>query len=269
MFFNMDLVFDNKVQNAIYANVNRADIFVQHVGSINQQIKIGAVADYSRFKDYIDHDFYYKFGININDVYKYDFNPYLYLHYFFNNEDHQVYVRKGLNVDIIAKMFLADGFMDSGKFPFVFSYNADINKSFAIGERHSLRIGAVAAGKIGTGYLPLNHSFFIGGQSKMNYLDNLISFTGMEFINNIVDYLAFAKTSWFWSFTKSFYSVVNCDFGYYSNSSLTSMFVPRNFIIGAGLTMGVKSPFGPVELALSKSNVDKNPVLFVNIGFWF
>ena len=84
-----------------------------------------------------------------------------------------------------------------------------------------------------------------------------------------VDYLAFAKTSWFWSFTKSFYSVVNCDFGYYSNSSLTSMFVPRNFIIGAGLTMGVKSPFGPVELALSKSNVDKNPVLFVNIGFWF
>ena len=269
MFFNMDLVLDNKVQNAIYANVNRADIFVQHVGSINQQIKIGAVADYSRFKDYIDHDFYYKFGININDVYKYDFNPYLYLHYFFNNEDHQVYVRKGLNVDIIAKMFLADGFMDSGKFPFVFSYNADINKSFAIGERHSLRIGAVAAGKIGTGYLPLNHSFFIGGQSKMNYLDNLISFTGMEFINNVVDYLAFAKTSWFWSFTKSFYSVVSCDFGYYSNSSLTSMFVPRNFIIGAGLTMGVKSPFGPVELALSKSNVDKNPVLFVNIGFWF
>ncbi|MGN0033715.1 MAG: patatin-like phospholipase family protein [Candidatus Limimorpha sp.] len=269
IFFNMDLIMDNKVQNAIYANVNRIDFFAQFVSSINQQVKIGAVADYSRFKDYIDHDFYYKFGINANDIYKYEFNPYLYFQYFFNNEDHQIYVRKGFNVDIIAKMFLADDFMSSGEFPVVFSYNANINRSFPIGQKHSLGIGLVAAGKIGDDYLPVNHSFFIGGQSKMNYLDNLIPFTGMEFVNNIVDYIAFAKTSWVWDFMKSFYTVANCDFGYYSNSTLMNMFVPKNFVMGAGLTLGYKSPFGPVELALSKSNIESLPVLFVNIGFWF
>ena len=50
---------------------------------------------------------------------------------------------------------------------------------------------------------------------------------------------------------------------------LDTWFVPDNFIIGGGLTLGMKTLFGPIELQVSKSNVEKDWCFFVNVGFWF
>ena len=54
-----------------------------------------------------------------------------------------------------------------------------------------------------------------------------------------------------------------------TSNSLDTWFVPDNFIMGAGVTLGVKTMLGPIELQLSKSNVMKDWTLFVNFGYWF
>ena len=54
-----------------------------------------------------------------------------------------------------------------------------------------------------------------------------------------------------------------------TSNSLDTWFIPDNFIMGAGVTLGVKTMFGPIELQLSKSNVMKDWTLFVNFGYWF
>ena len=146
--------------------------------------------------------------------------------------------------------------------------HGNIVKSFAIGKKNSLKIGAEAGCKIGTAQVPVFHRFFVGGQSKMRYLDNIISFTGMDFIDEIVDHIAFGKVAWQWNFYKMFYTTVNFDFGY-MNNIYEDWFNSTSFVAGAGLTLGADTVIGPIELSFMGSNVNTGLVGFFNVGYWF
>ena len=52
-------------------------------------------------------------------------------------------------------------------------------------------------------------------------------------------------------------------------NSFDTWFVSDNFIMGAGLTIGIKTMFGPIEVQVSKTNKVDKWCLFVNVGFWF
>ena len=134
----------------------------------------------------------------------------------------------------------------------------------------------------------------------MYYVDNIMPFTGLPFLSVLTENVAYARAAWQWNFYKNFYGVINCDAGYFKNyldlinyyagsddateeemeqimqkvndlfsDRLDTWFIPDNFIIGGGLTLGMKTLFGPIELQLSKSNVAKEWCLFVNVGYWF
>jgi len=53
------------------------------------------------------------------------------------------------------------------------------------------------------------------------------------------------------------------------SNKLDTWFVPDNFIMGAGLSLGYKTPIGPIEIQVSKANKMKDWNLFVNVGYWF
>ena len=44
---------------------------------------------------------------------------------------------------------------------------------------------------------------------------------------------------------------------------------PENFIIGYGATISYDSFIGPLELTFMGSNLNSQPMLFLNLGFWF
>ena len=54
-----------------------------------------------------------------------------------------------------------------------------------------------------------------------------------------------------------------------TSTQLDTWFIPKNFVMGAGLTLGYKTVIGPVEVQLSKSNIVDSWNLFVNVGYWF
>lgn len=284
--------YSGKVFSLLRLQQNTANLFLQIVPSVTQTLKLGFRMDYTLVKDKS-----YSESVT-DDDYSYQLYPKFYAHYFFNNEDQTDFPRKGWNVNLLGKFIMYDGVFSNNENQPIFSIQFDIRKSFPIGQRHAFRLGAVAATRLGDHVLTDDNIFLIGGQSKMFYVDNIMSFTGLPFLSVYTEYAAYAKAAWQWNFYKNFYSVISCDAGYFKNymsiidmdidietdedleqymqnledlfsDRLDTWFVPDNFIIGGGLTLGMKTLFGPIELQVSKSNVEKYWCFFVNVGFWF
>ena len=294
------------IQHSIRFQYNALDLYFQIAPSVTQAIKFGFRTNYSLAQDmhYSELDKYEDSRLD-----QHQFNPKAYIHYFFNNEDQTDFPRKGWNINLIGKCILYDGvFKDADNRP-MFTLQANAIKSFPVGQRHSFKLGAVGATRLGETVLMFNDDlFFIGGQSKMYYMDNIMNFTGLPFISVYTEFAAFAKTAWQWNFYKNFYAIASCDAGYMKNymplmekslkvdaldlDNLTpedivfiigflndfeeststrfdTWFVPKNFVMGAGLTLGYKTIFGPIEIELSKSNIVDKWSLFVNVGYWF
>lgn len=278
---------DGKIVAPFKLQTNYLDLYLQLAPSVTQAFRLGIRADYFVMKDlkYVsDQDLEYE------DEYR--FSPKVYLNYFFNNEDQTDFPRRGWNVNLQANCIPYNGYYDENfEYP-MFSVQADIRKSFSIGKRHAFRIGGVWTQRLGD--TPLNDvdMYMYGGQSKMRYLNNLISFTGLPFQAVYTEFGAYAKTAWQYNFYKNFYAIASCNAGYFKNyldiyrknmsfddiinllhnlgeNSFDTWFVSDNFIMGAGLTIGIKTMFGPIEMQVSKSNKVDMWNLFVNVGFWF
>ena len=292
------------IQRSMKLQYNAMDLYLQMVPSVTQAIKLGFKINYSMTKDLQN-----TWTDVISMVNKHEFNPKAYFQYFFNNEDQTDYPRKGWNINMIAKCIMYDGvFKDDENRP-MFTIQGNVGKSFPIGQRHAFRIGAVGAARLGETMLSYDDDFFyIGGQSKMYYTDNIMSFTGLPFVSGFTEYAAYATTAWQWNFYKNFYLIASCDAGYMKNmmpfiekiaqvssilenpttvedlitlmdfleyadnmlsNKLDTWFVPDNYVMGAGLKLGYKTLVGPIEVELSKSNIVNNWNLFVNVGYWF
>ena len=232
--------------------------------NFRQQIKLGAAVDYVHMKDFV--------GDNQLKS-DYHFYSYAYLNYYYINEDSPSFVRRGLKIDITGKWLFFEGINDEGDLSSEgwqqsIVLHGNIIKSFSIGKKTSLKLGVEAGYKVGTNEIPVFYKFFVGGQSKMKYFDNIIAFTGLDFIDEVVDYVGFGKLAWQWNFYKKLYITANFDAGYINNA-YDYWFDDKSFVAGGGVTFGVDTMFGPIEVSLMGSNLNSKPVGFINVGFWY
>ena len=102
----------------------------------------------------------------------------------------------------------------------------------------------------------------------MKYFNNIFAFTGLNFVDKIVDYVAIGKVAWQWNFYKFLYSTVSFDCGYMS-SGYDDWFESKSFVAGAGVSLGANTVIGPVILSLMGSNINSSAVGFINVGYWF
>ncbi len=242
---------DNRITNSYSMQSNTLDLNVQLVPSLTQQIRLGAVIDYVHMKDLVGDD-----GLGSD----YSLYTYMYFNYFFSNEDVPNFARRGWRINLKGKAVYFDGLS--------YMVNGSIVKAFPLGKRNSLKFGVEAGTKIGGAEVPLFYQFMIGGQSKMKYYDNIKAFTGMNFIEKVVDHIAIGRVAWQWRFYKNFYSTVNFDCGYMTDM-YDHWFDDDSFVAGAGLTLGVDTMIGPIEVSLMGSNINSSPVGFINVGFWY
>lgn len=251
MSLKMNQYDDNRITNSYSMQSNTLDLNVQLVPSLTQQIRLGAVIDYVHMKDLVGDD-----GLGSD----YSLYTYMYFNYFFSNEDVPNFARRGWRINLKGKAVYFDGLS--------YMVNGSIVKAFPLGKRNSLKFGVEAGTKIGGAEVPLFYQFMIGGQSKMKYYDNIKAFTGMNFIEKVVDHIAIGRVAWQWRFYKNFYSTVNFDCGYMTEM-YDHWFDDDSFVAGAGLTLGVDTMIGPIEVSLMGSNINSSPVGFINVGFWY
>ncbi|MGN0033714.1 MAG: patatin-like phospholipase family protein [Candidatus Limimorpha sp.] len=258
-YVRMDQFSKNQISNAYSIQNNRLDLYSSIVIGLTQQIRLGTVFDYAHMNDLV----------GINELRKrYEPFTYLYFNYFFQNEDFSSFASKGFKINILSKFLFYEGVYSSGKRQPLFIVHGDMVKTFPFTEKSSFKLGIEAASKIGRSEMPSFYKFYVGGQSKMNYFDNIISFTGLEFVNTSVNYLVFGKLAWQYNIYKKLYGIVNVDFGYMS-SYFDEWFDDANFTIGYGITVGANTPIGPLELSFMGSNMNKGPIGFINVGYWF
>lgn len=260
----MNQYTDKKITNSYSIQDNNLDVYLQLIPNFKQQIRLGASADYVHMRDFV--------GDNQLKM-DYHFYSYLYLNYFYKDEDAPTFVRRGWKIDITGKWLVFEGINDEGELSSMgwqqsIVLHGNFIKSFSVGKKSSLKYGLEAGYKVGTNEIPVFYKFFVGGQSKMKYFDNVIAFTGLDFTTKMVDYVAMGKMAWQWNFYKRLYSTVSCDFGYINNA-YDDWFDDASFVCGAGLTLGIDTVVGPIEVSIMGSNVNSRPVGFINVGYWY
>ena len=251
---------DRTINNSYSVQDNKMDIFFEVMPTIEQQLRLGVVGNYVHLRDNL---------INVVSSDNYDFISYAYFNYYLDNEDSPTYASKGWKLNLNGKYIVPVIKLDDGsRMGNSIVVRGDLDGSVAVGKKHSLKLGLTVGTTIGDEKPPLSYQFFVGGQSHMKYFDNIISFEGLRFTQLYGDHIAFGKMSWQYNFYKNLYAIANCNVGYMS-SSYDEWFVDDNFIIGCGLTLGMKTMAGPIEVSLMASNRSSGLVGFFNIGYWF
>ena len=251
---------DYLINNSYSVQDNKLDLFAEFMPTLEQQLRIGLVANYVHLRDNLVH------VVNADN---YDFISYGYLNYYINNEDSPTYASRGWKFNLNGKYIMPVIKLEDGSsMQNSIVLRADIDGSIAVGRRHSLKLGAT----IGTSLLqerpPLSYQFFVGGQSHMRYFDNIIPFDGLRFTQLYGDHISVAKISWQYNFYKNVYAIANFNGGCVT-SDYDNWFTDDSFVFGCGLTLGMNTMAGPLEVSLTGSNRCSNLVGFLNVGYWF
>ncbi len=256
----MNQYYNDMINNSYSVQDNRLDLYMALMPNLSQQMRIGAVLDFVHLRDKL---------INVIDSYSYDFVTFAYLNYHLNNEDSPTFASKGWKLNVNGKYVMPLIKMNDGsRMKNSFVIKADIDMSLAVLKRHSLKFGATIGAKLGKNALPLSYQFFVGGQSNMKYFDNIISFSGMRFTQLYGDHIALAKVSWQYNFYKKLYLIATINAGYISNN-YDKWFSIDELSYGCGLTLGMQTMAGPIEISVMGSNRTSDVIGFINVGYWF
>ncbi len=256
----MNQYYDKTINNSYSVQDNKLDLFIEYMPTMQQQFRLGIVGNYVHLRDNLVH----KVGPD-----NYDFITHAYFNYHLDNEDSPTYASRGWKLNINGKYIIPIiENKDGSKMENSIIIKADLDGSIAVGRHHSLKLGATIGSSIGINEVPLSYRFFVGGQSHMKYFDNIISFEGLRFTQLYGDNIAIGKISWQYNFYKNFYAIANFNGGYIAEDYNT-WFSDENFTFGCGLTLGMKTKAGPIEVSLMGSNRCSDLIGFLNIGYWF
>ena len=256
----MNQYYDKTINNSYSVQDNKIDLFIEYMPTLEQQFRVGIVGNYVHLRDNLIH---------VVGPDNYDFITHAYFNYHIDNEDSPTFSSRGWKLNINGKYIIPVIKLEDGsQMENSFIIRADLNGAIAIKKRHSLKLGATIGSSFGINELPLSYQFFVGGQSHMKYFDNIISFEGLRFTQLYGDNIAIGKISWQYNFYGNLYAIANLNGGYISND-YTQWFTDDSFVFGAGLTLGMKTVAGPIEVSLMGSNKCSNLLGFFNIGYWF
>ncbi len=264
---NIGQYTDKQLTNSYSIQDNKLDIYTMLVPNLKNQFRLGAAADLVHMRDFVGEN-----SIPSN----YNLYSYLYLNYFFDNLDAVKYARRGWRINMMAKMVFFKGVADDVTMSGMnteaiqnsFIGYVDLLKNIPLGSKSALKFELEGGMKLGVAEAPLFYQFFVGGQSHMKYLDNILAFTGLDFTDRIIDHLAVNKIAWQWNFYKSLYSTIHFDYGFMSDT-YDSWFEPSSLVLGYGLSLGVDSMIGPIEVSFMGSNINSGVTGFINVGYWF
>jgi NTE family protein len=119
-----------------------------------------------------------------------------------------------------------------------------------------------------TGKPPIQHLFGLGGLAPDNYIESIVPFTGLHFIQEFGSYALVGRLKLQCNVYNKLYLTLRADAGG-NESKFDQLFAGGNFLFGYGVTAGYDSFIGPLELSLMSSNLNPGLMLFLNLGYWF
>ena len=256
----MNQYSDRTINNSYSVQDNKLDLFIEYMPTLQQQFRIGIVGNYVHLRDNLVH---------VVGSDNYDFISHAYFNYHIDNENSPTFASSGWKLNINGKYIIPVIKLEDGsQMKNSFIIRADLNGAIAIMKRHSLKLGVTVGSSFGINELPLSYKFFVGGQSHMKYFDNIMSFEGLRFTQLYGDNIAIGKISWQYNFYGNFYAIASFNGGYITDD-YSRWFSDDSFVFGGGLTLGMNTVAGPIEVSLMGSNRCSDVIGFFNIGYWF
>ncbi len=111
-----------------------------------------------------------------------------------------------------------------------------------------------------------NQMYALGGQNQMNYMENIVPFTGLRFIEEFGRYAGVARAHFQYEFYKDFYATAMSDVGVIGTE--WKQLIDNKILFGYGLKLSYESFIGPIELSMMGSNKNNGMTLFLNIGYY-
>ncbi|PLW96093.1 MAG: hypothetical protein C0591_09660 [Marinilabiliales bacterium] len=276
--FNFN-VYDNPANlSAITENWNftnfEVSLFAQKILKNRHWFRIGGNYEYFRFKSKLENE-----ADSITD-----YNSYANFYFSFNSDtrDKAYLATKGVLSELrfeyvtpISSNWVQQVFENS--LVFWLKYN----QSIPVSKRISLKPGIFLGGTYQKGYPfssnkpastykrpPVQHWFYMGGQSPVSYVNGFQPFSGVKFVQKYGLYQAILKFHVQYNFYKKLYVTFMGDLGaneWYAED----LFDSKNWVVGYGAKFSYDSFIGPVEVSIMGSNIYKDVSFFINLGYWF
>jgi len=262
--FQFDLYDKNVKINQITFNNNKASLYFNNSFRNRFNFKAGFDYEYFRFRKDIEND-------SIQNPYQ-DFSSYgtFFASLAADTRDRAYFSTRGFNAFLRAEytMPLADNWTRE-----LFSNSAIIflkyDHSIPLSRRFVFQPGIFAGALLRIDDSPPpQHFLALGGLNPRNYIDQYVSFTGAEFLQQFGNYSLVARAKLQYNFYKKLYFTLRADGGANEMDS-DKLFDSREYMFGYGGTLSYDSFIGPVEVSLMGSNINPGLMLFINLGFWF
>ena len=178
-----------------------------------------------------------------------------YLKYIYDSLDNKYYPKKGTYIESIFNHNLSGSDTQT-----IYNYKFKINKAIKLSEKIVLNIGA-EKNRIGIDDTSPIYKPSLGGIYSRQ---NSTTFWGLDssqyFSNSIISNFA----EFFYEWMPYRYSILRI------NQAFLHPYSPSNdkYIIGGGIGLGIKTPIGPIQFIISKSNKE-NMIGYLNIGYLF
>ena len=163
----------------------------------------------------------------------------------------------------LSKDWVKDLFSNSAVAFLKYDHNVPLAKKFTL--QPGVFVGALLQNTMTP---PPQHFFALGGLCPENYVDQYVPFTGAKFLQKYGYYSAVARLKLQYNVYQKIYLTLRADGGANVRDP-DELFASKNYLFGYGLTASYDSFIGPVELSVMGSNINPDPIFFLNIGFWF
>ncbi|MCK5171508.1 MAG: patatin-like phospholipase family protein [Bacteroidales bacterium] len=107
--------------------------------------------------------------------------------------------------------------------------------------------------------------FGLGGQSRANFIDGLVPFTGLRFVEEFGQYSGLIRTHFQYNFLNNLYATAMYDMGI-AESEVKNLTID-NLLYGYGLKLSYDSFIGPVEFSVMGSNKATGAIYYLSIGY--
>jgi NTE family protein len=249
-------------------------LFAQTILKNRHWFRVGGNYEYFRFKSILENE-----ADSISD-----YNSYANFYFSFNTDtrDRSYLATKGIISELrfeyvtpVSSDWVQEVFENSLVFMFKYSQSIPISKKI------SLKPGVFLGGSYQKGYPvssnkpsnnyrrpPLQHWFYMGGQSPVNYIGGFQPFTGVKFVQKYGLYQAIFRLHLQYNFYKKLYVTLMGDVGA-NEWYLEDLVDGKNWVVGYGAKLSYDSFIGPVEVSMMGSNIYKDVSFFINLGYWF
>jgi NTE family protein len=206
------------------------------------------------------------FLIDLETSYNYNTNLFAFLR--FDNLNRGTYPTRGFRLAADVKLIPETKDSLGNHVPPTTFLAARYNQAYTLHPRLSMLTSAYAGSQLsgGSSALP-QYSMYLGGLRESQF-NGIFSFVGLEFMQVAAENTLAARVSLQYEFYRNFFFIPKWNIGFYA-TDMKDVLTEHRAINGYGLSLGVKTPIGPIEVTVMSSDYHHRVLGFFNLGYNF